>query len=370
MEKKKPGWIKNLFQKTWSEERISKYIGRYQHSYFAYASDPATREKAASGGVVSALLEYLITHQHIDGALVCRSVVNQGSVQPQFFIAGTKNEVLDAQGSKYMAVDFNQDALPLIRQFNGRLAVVALPCDVSHLRRACELDKNLSDKIGLVISLFCGHNSLPELTEMVIEKIKPHSAALTHFCYRQGHWRGQLQAEFDNGEVICKPFSRFSNYQNLFFFCQPKCHHCHDHCGYDSDISVGDIWSSQIKKNPVKHSAVILRTGRGSTAFDHAVEAGVLAAHSVGIKAICQGQARSLPFHYNISARAKAGKRLGITIKDSVQEHVRWNDHLAAWIALFNDKLSRTPAGKKWIQRTPNFFLRIYLLVFKGLQSF
>ena len=280
-----------------------------------------------------------------------------------------KKSCLPAQGSKYIAVDFNQDALPLIRAFEGKLAVVALPCDTTHLRHACETDPKLKEKIALVITLFCGHNSRPELTDMITWKLSKGKRVLKNFRYRQGHWRGNLMAEFEDGGKAEKPFSYFSLYQNLYFFCQQKCHHCNDHTGYNSDLSAGDIWSLRMKDNPVKHNAVITRTPAGDAAFQKALDAGVISADAEPIDEICEGQARSLPFHYNTSARAQAGRLLKIKIKDSVGEKVRWNDFIVAWMALFDEKLSRSSGGQKLIRRTPRFLLKLYLYIMKGLES-
>ena len=358
-----------MLRKQWSAEKVHKYIGNFKKSWFAYASSESVREKAASGGVITALLSWLLKEGEVDGALVCRSVIMDGRVRPQFFIAEDENALLTAQGSKYIAVDFNQDALPLIRAFKGKLAVVALPCDTTHLRHACENDPQLNEKIALVITLFCGHNSRPELTDLVTRKLTPRNTTLTGFRYRQGHWRGSLWAEFDSGKQVEKPFSYFSVYQNLYFFCQQKCHHCNDHTGFNSDISVGDIWSLRMKENPVKHNAVITRTPAGASAFQRAVDAGVITASPETIDEICEGQARSLPFHYNTSARAKAGRLLGIKIKDTVYERVRWNEYLAAWMALFNEKMSRSAGEQRLIRRTPRLLLKFYLYILKGLES-
>lgn len=361
--------IAGMLRKQWSAEKVHKYIGNFKKSWFAYASSENIREKAASGGVITALLSFLIKDGQIKGALVCKSVIAEGKVRPQFFIAENEEALLTAQGSKYIAVDFNQDALPLIRDYKGTLAVVALPCDTTHLRHACENDPLLREKIALVITLFCGHNSRPELTDMVAQKLTKRKKTLKNFRYRQGHWRGSLNVEFEDGEQIEKPFSYFSIYQNLYFFCQQKCHHCNDHAGYNGDISVGDIWSLKMKQNPIKHNAVITRTPAGAAAFQKALDAGVVTASEEPIDEVCEGQARSLPFHYNTSARAKAGMLLGIKIKDSVYENVRWNEFTVAWMALFNEKLSRSVGGQKLIQRTPRFLLKLYLYIFKGMES-
>jgi len=125
-----------------------------------------------------------------------------------------------------------------------------------------------------------------------------------------------------------------------------------------------------MKREAIKHSAVITRTQSGQAFFQDAVDAGTLIAHPEPPAAICEGQARSLPFHYNVSARAQAGHLLGIPIQDSVGERVRWNDYVAACIALANEKLSRSARGQKFIGGLPQALLRFYLLIMKGLESF
>jgi coenzyme F420-reducing hydrogenase beta subunit len=359
----------NVLHKQWGSEAVQQYIGPFDQSYFAYAADESIRVNAASGGVITAMLDFALSSKAIDGALVCRSVVIDGRVTPQFFIATDRETLLTAQGSKYIAVEFNRDALPLIRAFNGRLAIVALPCDLTNLRRLAEHDADIRRKVVLMVGLLCGHNSRSELTEMVVDKIKPDGAVLIDYRYRQGHWRGELEAYFDNGEVIRKPFSYFSDYANLFYFCQQKCHHCHDHAAYAADISIGDIWSLRMKENPIKHNAVIVRTGTGVALFNAAVKGEAIRAQSEAIEEICEGQARSMPFHYNVSARARAGKKLGITIKDSVQAPVQWHELLTARMALKNEKRSRGTEGMKKVARIPRFILKLKLYVMKGLES-
>jgi len=362
--------IAGILRKHWDPEKVQKYIGSYERSWFAFASSESIREGAASGGVTTALLAFLLKEKNINGALVCRSVVTDGKVRPEFFITESEKGLLDAQGSKYIAVDFIQDALPLIRSFKGKLAVVALPCDTTNIRRACNNDPELKKKIVMVLSLFCVHNSLPDLIDLVIHKLTPPDSIMTDFRFRQGHWRGRLRADFDNGLKQDKPFSFFSDYQNLYFFCQQKCHHCSDHTGYNGDISFGDIWLLSMKDNPIKHNAVITRTPAGDSTFQRALDADMITAKLVAIDEVCAGQTRSLPFHYNVSARSKAGLLLGFKIKDTVHEKVRWNEFLGAWIALFNEKLSRTVFGKKLIRMLPRIILKFFLFVKKGLESF
>ncbi len=176
---------------------------------------------------------------------------------------------------------------------------------------------------------------------------------LVDFTYRFGHWRGQIGARFENGDEVVHPFREFSDYQNLYFFSQRKCHHCIDHTGYHGDISAGDIWSRRMRDNPTKHTALIARTDVGERVVQDALRAGALVGEAEPVEEVLDGQARTLPFHYNISARAKVGGLLGETIKDTVGERVRWNDYIVAFIVLMNERISRTRLGRAVIFRIP-----------------
>ena len=363
--------ITRLLKKDWSPEIMQKYIGDYQECFLTYASDNNFRENAASGGSVTALLSYLFTSGQIHGALVCRSIVNNdGKLRAEFFIARSIQELKSSQGSKYMAVNFASQALPLIRSFQGNLAIVALPCDVSILQHAQEADHLIAEKIILIISLFCGHNSEPVLTDYIINKLRPNNQSLVSYRYRIGHWRGSLQAVFSQDKKVKKPFSYFSDYQNLYFFSQKKCHHCSDHTGYHADISAGDIWSLAMKHEPIKHTALIARTSFASKIVKEAFEENVLIGKRVGLEEVCEGQTRTLPFHYNVSARAKVSYWLGEKIKDTVNEKVRFSDYIVAWMCLANERISRTTVGQKIIFAIPRPILKTYLYLMKLLESF
>ena len=295
-----------FLRKKWTEEQINKYIGTFKRCYFTYAADNSIRERAASGGSVTALLAYLIQSRTVAGALVVRSVVlPEDKVRPEFFIATTIDELKSAQGSKYSAVYFSSQAIPLLKTFDRPVAVVALPCDTRILRMAMRNDQSLKQNVKVIITLFCGHNSEPELTDHVVKKLKPDNRPLVEYLYRTGHWRGQLRATYEGGYEVVKPFTYFSNYRNLFFFAQRKCHHCYDHTGYYADISAGDIWSMRMKNNPIKHTAIITRSAIGDQVVTEAFARGILSGQEASIAEVCDGQARILPTHYNISARSR-----------------------------------------------------------------
>jgi coenzyme F420 hydrogenase subunit beta len=359
-----------ILRKEWSPDLIQKYVGDYHQCYFTYATDEVFRKNAASGGSITALLAYLLQSGRIDGALVCRTRIENNSVTPEFFIARTVEDLISAQGSKYSAVYFPSQAFPLIQRFDGRLAVVALPCDTGIVERKRKNSQEFRDKVVVKISMFCGHNSEPALIEKIIQRLNPEEKGLVDYRFRLGHWRGSLQAKFDNGKTVTKPFSYFSDYQNLYFFSQRKCHHCHDHTGYYADISAGDIWSLRMKQEPIKHTALITRSDIGEEFVRAALDNGMLTGQVEPIAEVCEGQARTMPFHYNLTARSRLSWLSGEKIKDTVNEHVRWNDLIVAALILLNERFSRSKAGRKIIFLIPRPLMKLYLYFIKFLESF
>jgi coenzyme F420-reducing hydrogenase beta subunit/polysaccharide pyruvyl transferase WcaK-like protein len=350
-------------------ERIDRYFGEIEGCYLSYASDADLREGAASGGTVTAVLLHLLDANEIQGALVCRNTCGEQGIGYEFFIARNQKDLLSAQTSKYFEVRFLRDALPKLKAFEGRVAVVTLPCDATLLRRQMEKDESLREKISLIITLFCGHASKKELLSEVLRRRGIRESEVEDFRFRVGQWRGQMRLRLRSGKTVEFPFGAYSLYQNLFFFCPRKCLFCGDHFGCAGNLNVGDIWSLEMKRNPIKHSSLIARTKRGLEAVESARSSGMLETRQVPLSTIFAGQKRSLPFHYNLAARAKAARRVGWRIEDETGERVRWNDLLAAKIALANYLWSRSPRWRKWIFRLPRPLLTGYLYLFKALQS-
>lgn len=354
-----------LLKKRYSAEQINNYIGTYQTVYFGHARDHLVRSNASSGGAVTAILASLLLSGEVDAALVCDLTVQAGRARPVFRLAHTLDELIVAQGSKYITTPFSSEAMALLRAYQGRLAVVCLPCDANLLARVRKNEPELDAKIHCVITLFCGHLSSPALTDLLSDKLRPEAEAeLVAFRHRSGHWRGRLTAEYHGGELHSKKFAAFSKYQNLYYFCETKCLHCHDHVGYASDIAVGDIWLQRMKKDPIKHSAILVKTARGAKCLKQALEAGQISLEERPIEDLIDAQSRSFKIHYNVSARAKAGKKLGLKIEDTVHEKVRWHDELTARIILQNYLLTQSAEGRAKVagMSSKRLTLQLYLL--------
>ena len=359
--------VDRLTAHSWTGAEVDAMLGEVRASYVSNAADADVREKASSGGSITAVLLSMLEAGRIDAALVCVTSVEDGHVRARYRIARAREDILAARGSTYVLGDFSGEALPLIRAFAGRIAVVALPCEIALVRH----DAALAEKVVLAVSLFCGHTIETELLDQLVDKLSAQAGGskLRSFTFRTGTWRGHLVAEFENGAVIEKPSSYYKLYHNLSFGSPKKCMFCGDHFGYSADVSAGDIWSQKYRHDPVKHTALIAKTDAGVEAIAIATDSGTLDARPVPIDEILDGQRRTAPTHFNVSARSSAAGWLGIQIPDRVPARVRWHDRVAARIALRNHVATSDSEGTARVLGRNRRLLKLQLYALKALES-
>lgn len=362
--------IDRIGRRTWTDDDVVKYMGRFSSCWLTYATDATLRERSSSGGSTTAILIHQLRSGAIDGAMVVQGWVDEdGRPRASFEIARTEEQLRAAQGSKYQAVRFGKRELAQIAEFPGRLGFVLLPCDATKLAAARLRDPAIDARVALVIALFCGHNTEPALAEGVAKRLAPDNSKLTSWHYRSGHWRGVLKVGYQDGTEVVAHHNEFKNLHNLYFFAQQKCNHCFDHFGYDCDLSVGDIWTLAMRQHPVKHTAVVSRTPHAEAVMTRALEDEAVVATPTDVRDILDGQSRTLPFHYNVSARAKVGRLFGLKIEDRVSEPVGVVDLIVAFIILLNQRITQTRFGRAAVLRAPRPLVRLYLMGLKFLEQ-
>lgn len=353
--------------RNWSNEEIQRYLGTHKDCYLTHAKDDGVRGEAASGGTTSATAIALLEKGLVDGVLVWRMACDRPDPVCEPYIATNREEVLAARGSKYTAINFPRQALPLIKAFDGKLAVLTLPCDASYLRRKIKATPEIGETVAYILTLFCGHNSEAELTKVITRRHGMEWEDVESFKYRTGAWRGILTMIAKDGREVQIPTRTFTHYQNLHFFSERKCLNCTDHYGFDSDLALGDIWSLDAKKHDVKPTLMVTRTEAGERAA--AAVLPTLEAESVPASVVVNGNSRGMTYHYQISARAKAAKRFGIKIKDQLRLPVTPLDEVVATIGVFNFWLSKHEKYGKLIEKIPMKGIEAYIYFFKGLQQ-
>ena len=180
-------------------------IGNYLNCYIGHSTDYDIRYNSASGGLVTALLIHMLEDGLIDGALVTR-MKRDKPLEPEPFIARTKEEIIEARGSKYCPVPANVALREILEAEEWeRFAVVGLPCHIHGIRKAEQINKKLKERIVLHIGIVCNHAPTILATEFLLEKIKVKKEDVKKLDYRGEGWPGGMAITTKNGNKIFVP---------------------------------------------------------------------------------------------------------------------------------------------------------------------
>lgn len=237
-------------------------LGSHIDCYIGYCTDENLRFESSSGGMISQLLIFALEKGIIDGALVTRMKKNQ-PLEPEPFIARTKEEVFSAIGSKYCPVPTNILLKEILKK-DGKFAVVGLPCHIRAIRKAEMMNPKLREKIVLHFGLFCSGVKSFFGTEYILKRMAIKKENIKSIKYRGKGWPGYMQIELRGGKRVHLSFFDSIYYGGAFgmLFKNIACIFCKDCTAELSDISFGDAWG--IEKNDTKGTSLIIaRTKTG-----------------------------------------------------------------------------------------------------------
>lgn len=217
-------------------ERMEATYRDYKKIIWGHSTNFGHRKEAASGGIVSEMLSFLLEKGHVDYVITAdryRDDYNCG-----FVMLRDSQAVFHYSGSNYCPLPMGK-ALSEIKKQNGSCAMVCLPCEARGIRLACETDKDLKDKVKYLLVLMCNHIPSYQATQYVKKRFKIKGKQDT-IKYRGDGWFGYLRAYKKEKEVGRIPFSEyFSTYFSKDFW-QASCMKCSDHFGISGDITFGD----------------------------------------------------------------------------------------------------------------------------------
>lgn len=209
----------------------------FQYYYWGHSLNDKLRQEAASGGITSELLVYLLRKKLVDYVVTADGY--RDDENGRFCFCDSEN-IFEKAGSNYCPVNIGA-ALKEIAKREGTCAIVCLPCLARGIRRLCEQDLALKSKIKFVITLLCNHVPTYNATEYLKKKYNLPSADLIK--YRGDGWFGfyRMYKKSREGyeEYFRIPFGEY--YSPVFtYFWQRGCIECQDHFGHYADIAMGD----------------------------------------------------------------------------------------------------------------------------------
>ncbi|MBQ8195047.1 MAG: Coenzyme F420 hydrogenase/dehydrogenase, beta subunit C-terminal domain [Oscillospiraceae bacterium] len=346
-----------------------KYIGEHIACRMGYAADESIRANAASGGMITALLCHLLETKQIDGAWVTRSEIKDGKLGYKTFIATTCEQLRESSSSVYMYMPLLKH-VDILREFNGKVAVVLVPCQMRAFSAMLEKDTALAEKVALKVGLYCSGSHHENATLVPLRKKKISLENAVRLYYRRGHWRGLSTVVYADGSEKTLSYPKtICAYKNAYFFSRESCMVCQDHYCNSADISFGDIWLKEMKKNPIKHTSCVIRNQKALDMFNSAVDAGAIIAHRIDDTRMVRSQKRALVFKHNLAkAKQEMFAKQGKTITLDTTGKCKWNHRLAWKLGWRNMEFSRDKLAK--LEKLPTWFVYYYMCFIRVLLSF
>jgi coenzyme F420 hydrogenase subunit beta len=236
-------------------------LGPLHRILMARAADSGVREKAQTGGVVSALMSFALKEGVIDAAVLTQ---RDSSHLPAGFVAGEPEEILNCAGSSYVAGPTLEALNKGPLEGKKKIGLVGVPCQVLALGKMKNSDletRTPIDRVSLVIGLFC-------------------TWALAYRPFL-AHLRERLDgAEITKLDITPPPERLLKVYSetttvdipidDIRSFIRPTCGVCMDMTSELSDLSVGTV------EGVDGWNTVVVRTDRGEDLFKRALDAGII----------------------------------------------------------------------------------------------
>lgn len=251
--------------------------------YVGYASDTTIRQKSQSGGIVTALLCYLLEQKEIDGVLV--NNLNPETRRPQAVFASSKNEIIEACGSYYAQSSVVKS---ILENSDKKSAAVVLGCQAESLQLIREKypDVNLPK---YTIGLICAGQYSGDMMDDLIEQSGCNDKQISEFRFRDKSvgWPGDIHVTTPNNDYWL-PKERRHRLKQVYELY--RCIACYDQMNIFCDIVCGDPWGISHKQQPEGHTVVIARTEKGKKLLEDAARGGAIRIEELSTEDIFRGQ--------------------------------------------------------------------------------
>jgi len=262
-------------------------LGSRLNCYIGHSADNDIRYNSSSGGLVTTLLIYLLENGYINGALITK-MNEENPLHPQPFIARTEKDIILAAKTKYCPVPANIALRDIIDE-EGKYAVVGLPCHLHGIRKAEMSNNELKNRIILHIGILCSGVPNFKATEYLLRRMRIKTEAISSLEYRGLGWPGKMSIILKNGDKHIIPYPTYwDEFGGLFY--PYRCAMCTDWFAKLADISFGDAWLTEFKKDTIGSSIVISRTSQSEDFLQRMIHAGIMELNGVNGELVKKSQ--------------------------------------------------------------------------------
>ena len=279
----------------------------------AHASRPEVRHRGASGGVLTALGQYLLKSGAVERVLHVKASP-EAPMRSVATISETPEAVFEAAASRY-------GPAPVLTEFEALLsrdrpfAVIAKPCDIGAVRRMMALDERAAKLVRYCLTFCCGGASDLGKSLAVLDALGVAERDVRLFRYR-GHGNpGATRIETTDGRSFELTYANMWE-DEAGWRLQPRCKICPDAIGEAADVVAADCWPDAA---PVGEddgfNAVMARTAAGRALFEGAVADGTLTVvRSIDIRDMDDFQPHQVRRKHAVAARLEGMRAAAMTV--------------------------------------------------------
>ncbi|KAF0202118.1 MAG: hypothetical protein FD170_2089 [Bacteroidetes bacterium] len=249
------------------------YTGPFHGIFIAHSTDEKIRRAGASGGMISAILIYLLRSKQIEGAVVT-GMSHKKPWLAESYIATSEEEIIEAAQSKYIITSVNE-ILPEISAFKGRLAYVGLPGQVQSIRKLQKTGDKTVENIKYIFGPFYGNTLQFSSVRSFLRSYKIRDYQnISKLWFRYGEWPGNMRIEMTDGRSVELP-KFHANYLIPFHILKNSLL-CTDLSNEFTDISGGDAWAPVYEERGKGFSMVLSRTPEGARILNEMESEGLI----------------------------------------------------------------------------------------------
>jgi coenzyme F420 hydrogenase subunit beta len=238
------------------------------------ASDPAVRHRGSSGGVLSALAQFLLDSGRVK-LIVHVAASRQAPMRSHRHLSFDRVAVMDACGSRYGPAAPLRDFTTILD--HGRpFALIGKPCDVGAVRNLARLDGRVDRYMPYALSMICGGASELGKSREVLERLGIAEGELALFRYR-GHGNpGKTRIQTRDGRVHELTYAQMWEDERTWQL-QSRCKICPDAIGESADLVAGDTWpGASPQGDDAGFNSILARTAAGGELLEAAVAANAI----------------------------------------------------------------------------------------------
>ena len=252
----------------------------------AWSRDARQRHVSASGGVVSTMVEALLSAQLYDSVFCLDSYDYREQLATKRYTAESYRSHTATPKSRYLPVSHEHAVRYMSENRGERIIIIATSCALRGI--AAVIRKlNLCRENYLLIGLFCdkifNYNVISYFEEQFCQG---QTLTALHFKNKEsGGWPGDMKLFPAGKSSLYAPIHERGKVKA--YFMPERCLYCVDKLNALADISTGDNYTG-INASELGSNSVIIRTPQGRDAWDAVLEH--MEAYPVSIEAIQKAQ--------------------------------------------------------------------------------